>query len=80
MFHINDHSADSPYGLCKLNNTRPYKKARESEFHRSSRVSGLRIALLLKISNAEAHAVCILNCVNNITKWALNIALPCSGV
>ena len=33
------------------------KKARESEFHCSSRVSGSGIAHLSRTSNAEAHAV-----------------------
>ena len=36
---------------------------------------GLRKAILLRISNAEAHAVC----KNKYTNpWTLNIALPCS--
>ncbi len=38
-----------------------HKKSAGIRTHRSSRVSGLRNAFLLRISNAEAHAVCILN-------------------
>ena len=57
-----------------------YKKSAGSWIHRSSRLWGLRIALYPRISNAEAHAVCILNRINNITQWALNIALPCGYI
>ena len=56
------------------------KKARDPEFHRSSRTQGSRIAFQPRISNAEAHAVCILTGINNITNGHWSIALPCGWI
>ena len=56
------------------------KKARDPEFHRSSRTQGSRIAFQPRISNAEAHAVCILTWINNITNGHWSIALPCGWI